>query len=1012
MPAPPPRRRGRARWRSLFTCALAGGLAAAAVPPLAAAAPISSSERVDSRQSDAQRAAAQAAESGEPVEVISRRTESSSVFANPSGTFTEERYAVPQRVRKDRKLVDIDATLRSVKGGKLSPKATAVGVEFSGGGPGPLATITRGGRSIALSWPKPLPKPTVDGDTATYPDVLPDVDLKLRAGSDGFAQLLVVKSPQAAANPELKTIKFGMSADGVKVSTDEHGNLSAVNPAGQEVFQAPTPRMWDSSTRQAAPTRAVRSVAAVTPVAEPTKNEFEPGAGAKESAMPIEASKDQLALTPDQSLLNGKDTRYPVYIDPYVSGGRQAWALAYKKYPNSAFFNGSGWGGSGKSTNDARIGYENETDGLGRSFFQMDTKNLWDSSKQIVKSTFRIKNTWSWSCQAREVQIWDTGTIHSKTSWNDQPKWINKIDSVKDAKGWGSSCPGGNLAFDVTAATKQAQEKKWPNWTLGLRAGDESDTFGWKKFDAKSATLSTEYESPPNTPTDVGTNPSVACHANPRVTIGDTDIQLYAKISDPDGGTVKARFNMWHTDGTPSIFSQIVSVTNGTVARVTVPRSVLKDGALHSWQVRADDGRSVSSWAPGEPCRFTVDKSRPSNPPAVASAEYPDGSSGWPANTGTVRTPGTFTFSAGGVKDVEKYEYWTDWNSAVNIAKPDVPGGSASVKITPMAAGPHKVYVRSLDGAGNRSDEAAYLFYTEGLKKTDEPGDLNGDGNPDMYGVRTNGDLRIYAGLGDGSVGPGVLATNQNFKDSLITHRGDWTDDGYEDLIERRFDTVDKVNKLYVRPNNGRGELTDTPPRELRLYDEQNNHWQKASQILAIGDVDGPLDIDGDGVIGEADRPGYPDLLVKEGDQLWLYFGSPSGYLDENLDQPPLLIGDGGWSNYDILAPGDVSGNKRSDMIARERTTGALYLYQGIGTAGEGLGDRSTRIQIGRSWWPTTRPLITSGGDADNDGVPDLWSTTDNDSAGLLFYPKLAATGHGDPRPIGTGGWSLFQSLS
>lgn len=34
------------------------------------------------------RALAEAAESGEPVEVLSLRTEASQVFANPSGTFT------------------------------------------------------------------------------------------------------------------------------------------------------------------------------------------------------------------------------------------------------------------------------------------------------------------------------------------------------------------------------------------------------------------------------------------------------------------------------------------------------------------------------------------------------------------------------------------------------------------------------------------------------------------------------------------------------------------------------------------------------------------------------------------------------------------------------------------------------------------------------------------------------------------------------------------------------------
>ncbi|MFC7472696.1 hypothetical protein ACFQVA_42570 [Actinomadura keratinilytica] len=82
----------------------------------------------------------------------------------------------------------------------------------------------------------------------TYPDVLPDVDLRLRAGSAGFGQILVVKSAEAAANPALETIKFGLEGDGLEVEADEHGNLTAVNPAGQEIFTAPTPLMWDSSS--------------------------------------------------------------------------------------------------------------------------------------------------------------------------------------------------------------------------------------------------------------------------------------------------------------------------------------------------------------------------------------------------------------------------------------------------------------------------------------------------------------------------------------------------------------------------------------------------------------------------------------------------------------------------------------------------------------------------------------------------------------------------------------------
>jgi hypothetical protein len=46
----------------------------------------------------------------------------------------------------------------------------------------------------------------LSGDSATYAEVFPDVDLVVRARSAGFQQVLVVKTPEAAANPALQEI--------------------------------------------------------------------------------------------------------------------------------------------------------------------------------------------------------------------------------------------------------------------------------------------------------------------------------------------------------------------------------------------------------------------------------------------------------------------------------------------------------------------------------------------------------------------------------------------------------------------------------------------------------------------------------------------------------------------------------------------------------------------------------------------------------------------------------------
>ncbi|WP_244904979.1 FG-GAP-like repeat-containing protein [Streptomyces prasinopilosus] len=970
----------------------------------------------------------EAAETGEPVEVLARRTEASQVFANPSGTFTEERYATAQWARQGNRLVDIDTALHQQNDGTVSPKATTVGLEFSGGGDGPLATIRRDGRSISLTWPSPLPKPSISGDTVTYPDVLPDVDLKLRASSSGFAQLLVVKTAEAATNPELQTVSYAMSSNGVEVAADEHGNIRAVNPGGQEVFTAPTPRMWDSSSDPGTQTQLLRTADKPVPGPQPS-DEFEPAPGAQQTAMPVEVADGRLTLTPDADLMTGEDTTYPVYIDPYVDGSRYSWTIAYKKYPNTSYFNGAGW--SGSTTSTARAGYENETNGLARSYFRMNTKNLWSSRKQVVKSTFRIKNTWSWSCTAKPVELWRSTAITSSSTWNNRPTRREKMATVTDAKGWGSSCPAGNLAFNVTPGSQDAAASKWNTITFELAASNESDVYGWKRFDAKSAVLSTEYNTYPKEATGLDTDPSTKNSAGcgntaPYGLIGNTDIYLTAKGTDPDGSKVNVKFHLWATGHHPNddpngvmIVDKTIGVTSGTVARLKVTKATLTPylsvaNGNFSWKAQVNDGSLYSDWTPtqGAPgCRFVFDPTRPSTPPSITSSQFPDGNDGWPAVTGRVRTQGTFSIASNGVSDVVKYEYWTDEDPTVRSATPSSSGGTVSIKITPTTTGANQLYARSLDKAGNKSDQAVYLFYVNGPKEADKPGDINGDGHPDLYGVAQDGTLDRFYGAGDGTVTQAASpASSLSWSSAKITHRGDWTGDGYEDLISLKRDNTANSDRLWIHPNTGYGFACsncsgdENDQRELTVYDPANNHWQAADQILAVGDVDGPLDIDSDGI---ADIPGYPDLLVEQDGLLWLYFGAPDYRLD--TDREPILIGSAGWADMDLFAPGDTNGDGRVDLGARDRNTGSVYIYRGTSDDGDGLTDHTTKIQAGTEFSPAVNPLITSPGDADSSGAFDVWYTRSSTNI-LVAYLDL---GTANKRKVEmTNDWTGYRAIS
>lgn len=79
--------------------------------------------------------------------------------------------------------------------------------------------IRLGGKqgSVSLGWPGVLPEPTINGATATYANVMAGVDLELTATAEGYHEVLVVKSAEAAASSELEQVTLSVSGDGLQV---------------------------------------------------------------------------------------------------------------------------------------------------------------------------------------------------------------------------------------------------------------------------------------------------------------------------------------------------------------------------------------------------------------------------------------------------------------------------------------------------------------------------------------------------------------------------------------------------------------------------------------------------------------------------------------------------------------------------------------------------------------------------------------------------------------------------
>ncbi|MFD7405225.1 FG-GAP-like repeat-containing protein [Streptomyces sp. NPDC059866] len=81
-----------------------------------------------------------------------------------------------------------------------------------------------------------------------------------------------------------------------------------------------------------------------------------------------------------------------------------------------------------------------------------------------------------------------------------------------------------------------------------------------------------------------------------------------------------------------------------------------------------------------------------------------------------------------------------------------------------------------------------------------------------------------------------------------------------------------------------------------------------------------------------------------------------------------------GWTQYDILtSPGDISGDGRADLIARNASTGAVYLYKGTST-----GKLSARVKLYDNW--KTYKKIVGVGDLNGDGMGDLIAQDKNNT--------------------------------
>lgn len=658
-------------------------------------------EIVDSRP-DAVSAMVTARAQGQRVENEAARTERTSLFANPDGTVTEERHEQPIRYKDKGAWRDVDLSFKTAADGSVAPRGHKRGLRLSGKtskATDELITVSAGkDREVAFGSLRKLPAPVIEGSTATYPDIAPGgVDLVLDSRRSGFEQNYVIR--ERPTGPMSWDIP--LRTKGLTVRPEADGSISFVDDKDVVASTIPAATAWDAVVDPRTRDRVNTSPVALT-VVQKGKN------------------KAILTVTPDPAWLTDPARILPIVVDP-------TYATTSVDPAFDAFVQ-QGYATDQSTTTELKLG-NNGAGQIARSFIRFPASPV--QGKTIISAKLNLYETHSWSCSARAWDVWETNSPGSSVTWSDQPTWKSKVASTTATKGYSSSCANGWVTQDITnlVANDWAPNTTTTN-SIGIRAADESDEYGYKKFSSSETSndpyISVTYSRPPGG-TSAPTMTPVAAYAPPggasALYTGTRTPMFSATATDPDGNALTMNFEV-HTSATMTAANQAgectsVKVASGSAAKCAPP--ALPDNDTYWVRAKATDevGAVATAWSPM--LSFKVGAAVPAAPSISCPAPYANGS--WQNNppaaqvTCTVATSGTGP-NAPGYVVVGVQGFGDDWTERTYLIPP---GGSYTQLKVSAGAGAHAILARSQTPAGTLSGYAPTYQFGYGVTALSSP---------------------------------------------------------------------------------------------------------------------------------------------------------------------------------------------------------------------------------------------------------------------------------------------------
>ncbi len=228
----------------------------------------------------------------------------------------------------------------------------------------------------------------------------------------------------------------------------------------------------------------------------------------------------------------------------------------------------------------------------------------------------------------------------------------------------------------------------------------------------------------------------------------------------------------------------------------------------------------------------------------------------------------------------------------------------------------------------------------------------------------------LSADPGDGS-GARAVQTGKVRISGGATAFHDYDGNGVPELLTKRMTVLTGHESMSASSDGG-------------TFRTESGGWAEINHVVPFGDMDG-------------DR--CNDLLVRTtaGD-LNRYSGRCHGI--PSTGAPKAKIGSGFHAFDALVTPGDLTGDGRADLLARLRSTGALYLY-----ADNGAGGLKAGVKLGTASWKGL--TLIGAGDVTGDGRGDLLA---RDVGGELWRYDGTAAGTLKPRVLVFKDWGAGRN--